>query len=55
MWYVYCVFIDNGKTECVNRTFDTARDAVKHIARCYDIDRDLGQLGNYYYYMRRVG
>lgn len=54
MWYVYSVHVKSGKTDCVNRTFDTATDAVKHIAKCYDIDRDLRQLGEYYYFMRQI-
>ena len=53
MWYVYSLHIKSGKQECVNRTFDSAHDAVKHIAKCYDIDRDLRQLGEYYYFMRQ--
>ncbi len=53
MWYVYSLHIKSGKQDCVNRIFDSAQDAVKHIAKCYDIDRDLRQLGEYYYFMRQ--
>lgn len=53
MWYVYSLHIKSGKQECVNRTFDSAKDAVKHIARCYEIDKDIHQLGEYYYIMRQ--
>lgn len=52
MYYVYCQYVKTGKTECVNRTFDSPHDAIKHIAKCYDIDRELNQLGEYYYFMR---
>ena len=53
MFYVYSLHIKSWKQECVNRIFDTAQDAIKHIAKCYDIDRDLHQLGEYYYFMKQ--
>ena len=53
MWYVYCRHLSSGRDDCVNKIFETAADAVKHIAKCYDIDRDLHQLGNYYYFMKQ--
>lgn len=52
MWYVYAKHLRSGKTECVHRTFDTPQAAIKHIANCYSIDKDLRQLGEYYYYMK---
>lgn len=53
MWYVYVRYLKSGREDCVNRTFDTAEAAVKHIARCYAIDKDLGQLGENYYFMKK--
>lgn len=53
MWYVYCKYIKSGKEDCVNRTFDTPEEAIKHIALCYATDKDLHQLGEYYYFMKK--
>lgn len=53
MWYVYCRHIKSGREECVNRIYDTAEDAIRHIALCYRTDKDLNQLGEYYYFMKR--
>lgn len=53
MWYVYSRHIKTGKEDCVNRIFDTPEEAVKHIAFCYGIDKDLRQLGEYYYFMKK--
>lgn len=53
MWYVYSRHLKSGREECVNRVFDTAEEAVKHIALCYNIDKDLHQIGEYYYFMRQ--
>lgn len=50
MYYVYSS-IKNGRTNLI-RNFDTREDAIKHIAKCYKIDRELGCLGEYYYYIR---
>lgn len=53
MWYVYCRHIKSGREDCVNRIYDTAEEAIKHIALCYRTDKDLHQLGEYYYFMKR--
>lgn len=53
MWYVYVRYLASGREDCVNTTFDSAQAAVKHIAKCYAIDKDLGQLGEYYYFMKK--
>ena len=53
MWYVYARSIKSGRDDCVNKTFDSAEEAIKHIAYCYSIDKDLHQLGNYYYFMKQ--
>ena len=31
MWYVYCRHLSSGRDDCVNKIFETAADAVKHI------------------------
>ena len=53
MWYVYCRHLSSGRDDCVNQIFDTPQAAIKHIAKCYAIDKDLGQLGEYYYFMKK--
>ena len=50
MFYVYSKFLKTG-AETFIRTFDNADDAIRHIAKCYRIDSDLYQLGEYYYFM----
>ena len=52
MWYVYCRYVKSGREDCVNRTFETAEEAIKHIALCYATDKNLHQLGEYYYFMK---
>lgn len=53
MWYVYVMHLSTGREDCVNTTFDTAKAAIKHIWKCYAIDKDLGQLGEYYYFIKK--
>ena len=53
MWYVYVRYMKSGKEDCVNTTFDTSEAAIKHIAKCYAIDKDLGHLGENYYFMKK--
>ena len=53
MWYVYVKHIKSGKEECVNSVYDSPEAAIKHIALCYKIDKDLGQLGEYFYFMKK--
>lgn len=53
MWYVYYREVKSGKESFVQKPFETAEAAIKHIAKCYAIDKDLNQLGNYYYFMKR--
>jgi hypothetical protein len=46
--------VKSGKEQFVRMSFETAAAAaIKHIAKCYEIDRDLRQLGNYYYFMKQ--
>ena len=52
MYYVYSEYVRIGKTDFI-RTFDTQEDAIKHIAKCYRIDSQCCQLGEYYYYMKK--
>lgn len=50
MSYVYMRRIRTGREEFV-RVFVEVDDAIRHIAKCYRIDKELGQLGEYYYFM----
>ena len=52
MYYVYSEYVRTGKIDFI-RTFDTQEDAIRHIRKCYRIDSELGQLGEYYYYMKK--
>lgn len=52
MCYVYSEYMETGKTDLIN-TFDSSEDAIRHISKCYRIDSELGQLGEYYYYMKK--
>ena len=52
MWYVYSEYISTGKQDSCG-IYDTAQSAIEHIRHCYNIDKDLGQLGMYYYFMKR--
>lgn len=50
MFYVYLKYIKTGREDFI-RTYDNAEDAVRKIANNYKIDKDLCQLGEYYYFM----
>lgn len=52
MFYVYSKYIKTGREDFI-RTYDNAEDAVRKIASNYKIDKELGQLGEYYYFMVR--
>ena len=52
MYYVYYEYIKTGRTEFV-RAFDSHEDAINHISKCYNIDKQCCQLGEYYYYMTK--
>lgn len=52
MFHVYFEYVKTGKTDFIH-TFDAQEDAIQHIAKCYRIDSELGQLGEYYYYMKK--
>ena len=51
MYRVYSKYIKSGKVEYIN-VFDSAEDAIRHIYKCYRIDGDLRQLGEYYYFIK---
>lgn len=51
MYNVYAECIITGKISFI-RNFETKEDAIRHIAKCYRIDKELGYLGEFYYYMR---
>lgn len=50
MFYVYSKYIKTGREDFI-KTYDNVEDAIHHIAKCYRIDRELLQLGEYYYFM----
>ena len=52
-FYVYSLHLSTGKQECVNRVYDTAKEAIEHIRLCYNTDKDLRCLGEYYYFMKQ--
>lgn len=52
MYYVYYESIRTGRTDFI-RNFNTAEDAIKHINKCYSKDKEIGQLGEYYYFMKK--
>ena len=52
MYYVYHKYLKTGEDRFL-RAFDTPEDAIHHIAKCYRIDSELCQLGEYYYFMKR--
>ena len=52
MYYVYAEFVKTGKTNLI-KAFDSQEDAIHHIAKCYKVDSELCQLGEYYYYMSK--
>ena len=52
MYYVYAEYVRTGKSDFC-RTFHTQDDAIRHLAKCYRIDSELGQLGDYYYYIKK--
>lgn len=52
MFYVYSRHIPTGGERYINQ-FETEREAVLHIAKCYRIDTQIGQDGEYYYFIKR--
>lgn len=52
MFYVYIKRIKKGDTQFI-REFSTEEDAIRHIANCYRLDGNMGQLGEYYYFMKQ--
>ena len=52
MYCVYCRHIKSGREDFIN-TYSTAEDAVCKIRSCYNIDERIGQLGDYYYFMKQ--
>ena len=51
MFYVYSKYLRTGKIDYIN-SYNTEEAAVEKIASCYKIDEKLGQLGQYYYYIK---
>ena len=52
MWYVYCKHLKTNREDFIN-TYQNENDAIYKIASCYNIDNRIGQLGEYYYFMKK--
>ena len=52
MFYVYCKTLKTEREEFIN-CYDSAQEAIKKISSNYKIDKDLNQLGEYYYFMKQ--
>ena len=52
MYYVYLEHIPTRKCELA-KVCDNEVDAIRHIAKCYRIDTELGQVGEYYHYYQK--
>ena len=52
MFYVYSKHLKTGREEFVF-CYETEKEAIEKIARNYNIDKDLCQLGEYYYFMQQ--
>lgn len=52
MYYVYYEFVSNGKQEYCGQ-YETVMEAVKRVATLYARDADLGQNGEYYYFIKK--
>lgn len=52
MFYVYIRFLKTGKENYLC-CFEYVEDAIHKIASCYSIDTRMGQLGDYYYFMKQ--
>ena len=53
MFYVYSKHLQTGKEYMVNCIYETEEEAIRKILSCYKIDERIGQLGEYYYFMKR--
>ncbi len=53
MILVYSIHLKTGREQCVNSVYEAEEDAVRKIAQNYRIDAELGQLGEYYYFMKK--
>lgn len=52
MYYVYSKHIASGREDYCGM-YEKAEDAIRKIASNYSIDKNLRQLGEYYYFMKR--
>lgn len=52
MWYVYLKYLKTGREDFI-KAYDNAEDAICKIANNYRIDKELGQIGEYYYFMKK--
>lgn len=51
MYYVYARNVKSGREEFVN-TYSDVKDAINKIYCNYKIDKDLRQLGEYFYFYK---
>ena len=52
MFYVYSRHI-SSKREDFCGMYETAKEAIERITGLYNMDRNLKQLGEYYYFMKQ--
>ena len=52
MFYVYCRNMASGREDFCGM-YDTAKEAIFKITSLYNTDKNINQLGEYYYFMRR--
>jgi len=52
MWYVYMRVLCSGREECVG-IYNSEKEAVCRISQCYTADKNIGQKGEYYYFMKK--
>ena len=48
---VYFTVTKTGRTDFIN-DYPTIEEAIEKIASCYQIDKRLCQLGDYYYFIK---
>ena len=49
---VYFTVIKTGRTDFIT-DYPTMEQAIEKIANCYQIDKRLCQLGDYYYFIKK--
>jgi len=52
MFYVYCRHMASGREDFCGM-YETANEAIFKITSLYNMDKNINQLGEYYYFMKR--